>query len=192
MKTTTFRRKGCLIWHVIAGRTFGFRVTSVFYGGACAWTLAGLVWLGAAIQGFSVDCVLAPTGVVGWWPGENNADDLVGGDHGALDNGVGFVAGMVGQAFSFNGTNSYVEVPDSPVLRLTNDLTIEFWVKRHRLNGIEVIIEKGGDWTGAQCSTSGQRALADSDPGDGVGARRSRALRRLPTAMGPGSRGDVE
>jgi subtilisin-like proprotein convertase family protein len=34
---------------------------------------------------------------------------------------------MVGQAFSFNGTTAYVQVPDSPDLRPTN-LTVEAWV----------------------------------------------------------------
>src|SRR5205823_2601553 len=60
---------------------------------------------------------------------------------------VGFVAGEVGSAFSFNGSNSFVQVPDSPSLRLTNELTIEFWVKRQRLDYYDYIIEKGGDWT---------------------------------------------
>jgi hypothetical protein len=35
---------------------------------------------------------------------------------------------MVGPAFSFDGTNSYVQVPDAPALRPTN-FTIEVWVR---------------------------------------------------------------
>jgi Concanavalin A-like lectin/glucanases superfamily/Immunoglobulin I-set domain len=35
---------------------------------------------------------------------------------------------MVAQAFSFDGTNNYVQTPDSPALRPTN-LTIEAWVR---------------------------------------------------------------
>jgi hypothetical protein len=34
---------------------------------------------------------------------------------------------MVGQAFSMNGSNAFVQIPDSPVLRPTN-LTVEAWV----------------------------------------------------------------
>lgn len=97
-------------------------------------------------------CATPPAGLVAWWPGEGSAVDIAATDNGALYNGAGFVPGIVGQAFSFNGTNSYVEVPDSPSLRQTNDLTIEFWIKRQRLSGIEVILEMGGDWTGAQCN----------------------------------------
>jgi len=57
---------------------------------------------------------------------------------------------MVGQAFSFNGINSYVEVPDSTALRLTNELTIEFWVKRQQLVTEDYLVNKGGDWTDGQ------------------------------------------
>jgi hypothetical protein len=96
------------------------------------------------------NCVPAPAGLVSWWRAETNALDEVGGNNGSLHNGVGFASGLVGQALSFDGINSYVEVPDSPSLRLTNALTIEFWVKRKQLDRPygEVIIEKGGDWTG--------------------------------------------
>lgn len=90
--------------------------------------------------------------MVSWWPGEGNASDIIGTSSGTLAGGVTFTNGEVGQAFNFNGIQSYVEVPDVPSLQLTNDLTIEFWVKRQRLSGVEVLLEKGGDWTGTQCN----------------------------------------
>lgn len=37
---------------------------------------------------------------------------------------------------------------DSPALRLTNTLTIEFWARRQRF-GIDLVLEKGGDWNTA-------------------------------------------
>ena len=90
----------------------------------------------------------AAVGLVSWWRAESNALDEVGGNNGIPHNGVGFATGRVGQAFSFNGTNSYVEVPDSPALRLTNQLTIEFWVKRQQGDWpTEYLLNKGGDWT---------------------------------------------
>ena len=117
--------------------------------------LVSAVVLFAAFQagGAAPGCVPAPTGLVGWWRAEGNANDTAGGHHGALFNGVTFAAGTVGQAFSFDGTNAYVEVPDAPALRLTNELTIEFWVKRQRLTFpsypyADYIVEKGGDTTG--------------------------------------------
>ena len=39
----------------------------------------------------------APPGLVGWWRGEGNALDEVGGNNGVLVNGVGFDAGVVGK-----------------------------------------------------------------------------------------------
>jgi hypothetical protein len=75
----------------------------------------------------------------------------VGANNGTLLNGASFAAGEVGGAFSFNGaSNSYVEVADSPTLRLTNALTIECWAKRLNTSEVHNLVEKGGDWTGGQ------------------------------------------
>ena len=74
-------------------------------------------------------CTPPPSGMVGWWPGDGNANDIFGGNNGTLVGGVAFTPGMVGQAFSFNGTSAYVSVPDSQSLRLgTSDFTIDFWL----------------------------------------------------------------
>src|SRR5205823_2301157 len=74
--------------------------------------------------------------LVGWWPGEGNANDLAGTDNGSLQgNATANAPGMVGSAFSFDGTNSVVQIPDSPVLRPTN-LTIEAWVRFTSLDSL--------------------------------------------------------
>lgn len=95
------------------------------------------------------NCVAAPPGLVAWWRAEGNAADAVGGQSGQLINNASFDSGRVGQAFAFDGS-SYVEVPDAPALRLERELTIEFWVRRERLDQVHYIIEKGGDWTWGQ------------------------------------------
>jgi hypothetical protein len=74
--------------------------------------------------------------------------DIAGGNNGTLHSGADFSTGKVNQSFIFNGTSSYVEVPHSPELVLTNELTIEFWVKRQDPFGPDYIVNKGGDWTG--------------------------------------------
>jgi hypothetical protein len=78
--------------------------------------------------------------------------DQVGGNNGALMNGAGYDAGVVGRgAFRFNASsNSYVEVADSPTLRFTNALTIECWAKRLNTSQVHTLMEKGGSWTGGQ------------------------------------------
>ena len=75
-------------------------------------------------------CVPPPPGMVSWWTGDGNANDLIGGNHGTLRNGATFAAGVVGQAFSFDGVDDYVEVASSPTLQFgTADFTIDFWAK---------------------------------------------------------------
>ncbi len=79
-------------------------------------------------------CYPAPAGLVGWWPGEGNGVDVVGGNNGTLVN-VGFTNGKVGQAFSFDPENyptftyTGVQIADQPAYALTNSLSIEGWVR---------------------------------------------------------------
>jgi len=54
-----------------------------------------------------------------------------------------------GSALAFNGVSDYATVPDQPSLRLTSTVTIEFWAKRERF-GLDIVLEKGGDWTREQ------------------------------------------
>lgn len=82
------------------------------------------------------DCTLPPPGLIGWWPGDGHARDIVGTNNGTLySNATASAAGVVGQAFQFDGTNSYMAIPDSPVLRPAT-LSVECWVLFTSLNGI--------------------------------------------------------
>lgn len=74
-------------------------------------------------------CLTPPPGLVGWWPGDGSVQDIVGHHDGILRGGATANApGYVGQAFGFDGTNDYVEIPDSPAFHLTN-LSVEVWVR---------------------------------------------------------------
>lgn len=66
--------------------------------------------------------------------------------------GATTVAGQVGEAFSPGNGNGYIEVPDSTDLRIPDVISIEFWAKRASVAGLDMICEKGGDWTTGQCN----------------------------------------
>lgn len=70
-----------------------------------------------------------PPGLVGWWAGEDNAQDSAGGNDGALSGGVGFTSGIVGQAFSFDGVDDRVVVPPTDNLNITGDITVHLWAR---------------------------------------------------------------
>jgi hypothetical protein len=77
------------------------------------------------------DCATPPAGLVSWWPGDGNANDIVGGNNGVLENGVAFVQGEVGSAFSFTKGLDYMQVPDNNVFDFgsSQDFTAECWVR---------------------------------------------------------------
>jgi hypothetical protein len=82
----------------------------------------------------AVDCDPPPSGIVGWWPGEGNAWDVIGTNNGTLMGGATANApGVVGSAFQFDGTNGYVRFPDSPAFHPAN-LTVEAWILFRTLN----------------------------------------------------------
>ena len=104
---------------------------AVFYPGIF-WLLA--VSLLPAVSGVKAACLPAPAGLVGWWPGDGNANNVLGTNNGTLQAGATASGpGVVGTAFNFDGTNNYVSVPDSAILKPPN-LTLEAWV---RLTGLD-------------------------------------------------------
>jgi lysophospholipase L1-like esterase len=102
------------------------------------WTATFLVaaFLGLICQIGAATCTPSPNGLIGWWSGDGNANDLVAANNGSLQGGASAGAvGIDGFAFNFDGTNSYVQIPDSPSLRPTN-LTVEAWVRFSSLDSV--------------------------------------------------------
>ncbi len=87
-------------------------------------------------------CIPPPAGLVSWWPGDGNAQDIQGGNNGTLQNGVTFGTGEVGQAFSLDGLDDFVSVPDAPNLDIPQDITIEAWVLLPNRNTNYFIVTK--------------------------------------------------
>src|SRR5439155_20614503 len=66
-----------------------------------------------------------------------------GTNHGALLNGTTFAAGKVGQAFSFDGVDDFVEVPDNSSLEPATTLTVDMWVKSASPGAAAYLLAKG-------------------------------------------------
>ena len=88
----------------------------------------------AGSRGKCEDCVPPPANLTSWWKAENTASDATNANNGTLQGSATFAAGKVNQAFSFNGTNGYVHLPDNffpvPNTGLGNTpFTFELWFK---------------------------------------------------------------
>ena len=94
----------------------------------------------------NAQCVPPPAGIIAWWPGEGNANDIVGTNNGTTVNGAGYTPGVVGSAFSFNGVNQWVEIPDSPELNYAVGApgTIEVWAFRTSSASPQHLVGKRG------------------------------------------------
>jgi hypothetical protein len=73
------------------------------------------------------NCIPPPAGLVAWYPGDGNANDIQGGNHGALQNGATFAAGIVGQAFSFDGSDDHTRIANSANLN-PGSITVDAWI----------------------------------------------------------------
>jgi hypothetical protein len=83
-----------------------------------------------------------PSGLVSLWSGEGDGNDSAGSNPATLTD-ISFADGKVGQAFSFNGTSSHFEIPESPALNVGEGegLTISAWIKPSDVNGLHPILE---------------------------------------------------
>ena len=88
-------------------------------------------------------CVRPPADIVGWWPGDNNTNDIINHNNGKLMGGARYGSGKVGDAFYLALKEDYVEVPDDPTLDFgTGDLTIDVWIKTWSGQNFVNIVDK--------------------------------------------------
>ena len=116
-------------------------------------------------------CTPPPSGMVAWWRADGSATDVVGGNDGTLVDGVTFTpipcatsvtkGGMVGQAFSFDGTTGYVLIPSSAALQPPGAISIDAWVYPTRLD-FRVIISKYNSFVPAARGVSWWLGLTNS------------------------------
>ncbi|MBP8295700.1 MAG: Ig-like domain repeat protein [Burkholderiales bacterium] len=101
----------------------------------------------AGASGKCRPCAAAPSGMLSWWPGEGNAGDVIGTNDGLPQGGATFAPGRTGQAFSFDGADDHVDIPDSPGIHFTaqQPMSIAFWVKRTSASPSQIILAKRPD-----------------------------------------------
>ena len=78
-------------------------------------------------------CLSAPSGLVAWYAGDGNANDIQSSNNGTLKNGATFTLGKIGQAFSLDGVNDYVEGPINNVV--SGAMSINAWVRQETVDG---------------------------------------------------------
>ena len=68
-------------------------------------------------------------GLISWWPGDGNTDDIANANHGMLEGGATFAAGQVGQAFLLDGIDDSVDLGNASNLHVSaGDFTVNAWV----------------------------------------------------------------
>jgi hypothetical protein len=66
--------------------------------------------------------------MIGWWPGDDNTNDIQGSNPGSIIGTVSFAPGKVGESFSFNG-NGHVATSLNSFTGGSGSGTIDFWIK---------------------------------------------------------------
>ena len=97
-------------------------------------------------------CAPVPSGLVGWWRAEGNANDSAGTDEGIPEGGLAYAPGEVGQAFVFNGTDADVHIPASATLNVGagGGMSVEAWIKPAEVTAQHPLVEWNGGSFGAE------------------------------------------
>ncbi len=86
-------------------------------------------------------CIPPPLNLVAWWSGDGHPNDIQGTNNGTFSAAT-YAAGKVGQAFSLNGSNAFVEIPDSPSVSITGAISIDAWINPTTTLAFQTILSK--------------------------------------------------
>ncbi len=96
-------------------------------------------------NGANAASVTPPSGIVAWWPADEDATDIIGTNKGYLQNGGTIGAGEVSQAFQLDGVNDFLTFNTTPNLDFgTGNFTIELWVKFNTFDHDQVLLNRVG------------------------------------------------
>ena len=127
----------------------------------------GVLWPACLPAGWAQQagkCIPAPSGLVAWWPGDGDPSDAAGSNNGVLMGGAtASTPGLVGEAFSFEGLGSHVQLPI--LVAGQPEGTVEDWFKlrswdwvsandgRYLWSSTEFLPDSGSSWDGADLGT---------------------------------------
>ena len=84
-----------------------------FYNRALSNTEIQAIYNAGSAGKCLMSCAPPPSGISAWYKSEGNANDSFGSNNGILQNGATFAPGKVGQAFSFDGVDDYIALPNN-------------------------------------------------------------------------------
>jgi len=119
------------------------------------------------------DCVPAPVGIVGWWAGDGNANDIQGANHGTPQAGLVFGTGKVGSGFILNALGNYVRIPHHASLDFAagSQFTVAAWMLPQpdgRFQAIAVKSPASDAWNWGLYLSADGRFMAGSQNGHAV------------------------
>jgi hypothetical protein len=88
-------------------------------------------------------CFPPTAGLTGWWPGDGNTKDIIGGRSAVLHGDAITGQGLIGQAFVLDGDGDFVDVPHDSAFNVgTGDFTVALWSFFNDTAGEQVLVEK--------------------------------------------------
>jgi hypothetical protein len=81
------------------------------------------------------NCITPPDGIIAWWPGDGNAEDIIGSNNGQLGGGASFADAKVGKGFSFSGANDVFSATANGLPQGSAPRTVAFWTKVNMCSG---------------------------------------------------------
>lgn len=102
---------------------------------------AGIVLPKDPVNEFAECSSAKPAGLIGWWPGDENAQNRVGEIGGVASGGMAYLDGKIGKAFAVNGKDALVRIPNDPALQ-PGRVTVEAWVKAANVDPNKYIVGK--------------------------------------------------
>ena len=98
------------------------------------------------------NCDTAPSGIVGWWPGDDTAEDFANTNSATWVGSTGYVPANVSSGFQttaggFWTGGNFLEVGDRPEFNVTEAVSLEAWIYANSSpNGHRIIIGKDAEY----------------------------------------------